>query len=145
MIEACNIPENAQQYRISNHRYLRKFSTKITNKLEALTKAYVSGDEKCNELFEEVKAYHFSIIDSLFKDHKNPIFNDVANTFVEIEWLLEEKPSDPADYLYDQIVSIGEMVSTKIIAAYFVWSWVLLLYRNNHGAGCLKGYFFDLI
>ena len=91
---------------------------KITNKLEALTKAYVSGDEKCNELFEEIKAYHFSIIDSLFEDHKNPIFNDVSNTFVEIEWLLEEKASDPADYLYDQIVSIGEMVSTKIVAAY---------------------------
>lgn len=91
---------------------------KITNKLEELTKAYINGDESCHVLFNEIKAYHFSIIDTLFKDHKNPIFNDVTNTFVEIEWLLEEEASDPADYLYDQIVSIGEMVSTKIVAAY---------------------------
>ncbi len=91
---------------------------KITNKLEELTKAYINGDEHCNAIFEEIKAYHFSIIDSLFEDHTNPVFNEVANTFVEIEWLLEEEASDPADYLYDQIVSIGEMVSTKIVAAY---------------------------
>lgn len=91
---------------------------KITNKLEELTKAYINDDESCHAIFEEIKAYHYSIINILFEDHKNPIFNDVANTFVEIEWLLEEEASDPADYLYDQIVSIGEMVSTKIIAAY---------------------------
>lgn len=91
---------------------------KITNKLEALTKAYINGDANCHKIFDEVKAYHFDIINSLFEDHKNPIFNEVANTFVEIEWLLEEEASDPADYLYDQIVSIGEMVSTKIVAAY---------------------------
>ncbi len=91
---------------------------KITNKLEDLTKAYLNGDENCHILFEEIKAYHFSIIDALFENNENPIFNEVANTFVEIEWLLEEEASDPADYLYDQIVSIGEMVSTKIVAAY---------------------------
>jgi aspartate kinase len=91
---------------------------KVTNKLEELTKAYMKGDESCHQIFEEIKAHHFSIINSLFDDHKNPIFNDVANTFVEIEWLLEEEASDPEDYLYDQIVSIGEMVSTKIVAAY---------------------------
>ncbi len=91
---------------------------KITNKLEELTKAYINGDQSCHELFEEIKAYHFSIVDALFENKENPIFNEVANTFVEIEWLLEEEASDPADYLYDQIVSIGEMVSTKIVAAY---------------------------
>lgn len=91
---------------------------KITNKLEELTKAYVNGEETCHTIFEEIKAYHFDVLNSLFEDHKNPVFNDVANTFVEIEWLLEEAASDPADYLYDQIVSIGEMVSTKIVAAY---------------------------
>lgn len=91
---------------------------KITNKLEELTKAYINGNENAHQIFEDIKAYHFSIIDSLFDDHKNPIFNEVANTFVEIEWLLEEEASDSADYLYDQIVSIGEMVSTKIVAAY---------------------------
>jgi len=91
---------------------------KMTNKLEELTWAYVSGDKKAHQLFEEIKAFHFEIITSLFEDQKNPIYDDVANTFVEIEWLLEEEANDSADYLYDQIVSIGELVSTKIVAAY---------------------------
>jgi aspartate kinase len=91
---------------------------KVTNKLEELTKAYIRGDESCHTLFEAIKAYHFEVLNELFEDHHNPVFNDVANTFVEIEWLLEEEAGDPADYLYDQIVSIGEMVSTKIVAAY---------------------------
>ncbi|MEE1944624.1 aspartate kinase [Pedobacter sp. KR3-3] len=91
---------------------------KITNKLEELTWAFVRGDENTHQLFEDIKAFHFNIINELFEDHKNPVYNDVANTFVEIEWLLEEEASDSPDYLYDQIVSIGELVSTRIVAAY---------------------------
>jgi aspartate kinase len=92
---------------------------KMTNKLEALTRAYLHGEqEETHQLFEEVKAYHFGILEKLFPDHKNPIYNDIANSFVEIDWLIEEEPDDAPDYIYDQIVSIGEIVSTKIVAAY---------------------------
>ncbi|MGF1924147.1 MAG: aspartate kinase [Bacteroidia bacterium] len=91
---------------------------KTTNRLEELTKAYINGDANSNLIFEEIKDAHFAILNKLFNDQRHPIYNDVANAFVEIEWLLEEEASDPADYLYDQIVSIGEMVSTKIVAAY---------------------------
>jgi aspartate kinase len=90
----------------------------ITNQLEALTWAFIKGEDNAHQLFEEIKAYHFGIMNALFQDVKNPVFDEVANTFVEIEWLLEEEPNDSADYLYDQIVSIGELVSTKIVAAY---------------------------
>jgi aspartate kinase len=92
---------------------------KMTNKLEALTRAYLHGEEEeTHQLFEEVKAYHFGILEKLFPDHKHPVYNDIANSFVEIDWLIEEEPDDAPDYIYDQIVSIGEIVSTKIVAAY---------------------------
>lgn len=91
---------------------------KMTNKLELLSNAYIFGQENTHDLLDEVKAYHFNILNDLFDNHNHPIFNDVANTFVEIEWLLEEEASDAPDYIYDQIVSIGEVVSTKIVAAY---------------------------
>lgn len=91
---------------------------KMTNKLEALTHAYLRGEEEVHQIFEEVKAYHFEILEKLFPDHHHPVFNDVANSFVEIDWLIEEEATDAPDYIYDQIVSIGEIVSTKIIAAY---------------------------
>jgi len=89
----------------------------VTNKLVELTKAYIRDDAQCQKLFEAIKAYHFDILRELIPDHQNPVYDEVANTFVEVEWLLEEKAGDPADYLYDQIVSIGETVSTKIVAA----------------------------
>lgn len=91
---------------------------KMTNKLEALTRSYLSNDGQAHELLEEVKAYHYHILNDLFSDHSHSVFNDIANTFVEIEWLLEEEASDAPDYIYDQIVSIGELVSTKIVTAY---------------------------
>jgi len=91
---------------------------KITNKLEELSTAYIYGQDNTYALLEEIKAYHFTILNDLFTDHNHPVFNDVANTFVEIEWLLEEEANDAPDYIYDQIVSIGEIISTKIVAAY---------------------------
>lgn len=113
-----NLAKIVQAYPKNNLLIVISAMGKMTNKLEELTWAYVRGDEQTDQLFEEIKSYHFDIISALFEDHKNPIYDDVANTFVEIEWLLEEEANDSADYLYDQIVSIGEIVSTKIVAAY---------------------------
>ena len=46
------------------------------------------------------------------------IYSIVNDTFVEIDWVLEEEPHDNYDYIYDQIVSVGELVSSKIVNAY---------------------------
>ena len=113
-----NLAKIVQSYPSNNLLIVISAMGKMTNKLEELTFAYVNGDQNTHQIFDEVKAYHFNIISTLFQDHKNPVYDDVANTFVEIEWLLEEEASDSPDYLYDQIVSIGELVSTKIVAAY---------------------------
>lgn len=91
---------------------------KTTNKLENLLNAYFYQHDDLHEIFDDIKSFHYKILDDLFTDKSHAIFNDVSNTFVEIEWIIEEEPQDEYDYLYDQIVSIGEMVSTKIISAY---------------------------
>ena len=91
---------------------------KITDKLEKLATAYVFDQDDTHELLDEVKAYHFNILNELFPDHTQPVYDEIANTFVEIEWLLEEEANDAPDYIYDQIVSIGELLSTKIVAVY---------------------------
>ena len=91
---------------------------KITDKLEQLTLSYLHGQPETHDIFEEVKAFHFNIIGDLFPDHHHQIYNEVANSFVEVEWLLEEEATDAPDYIYDQIVSIGEIISTKIVCAY---------------------------
>lgn len=90
---------------------------KTTNALERLTRAYVNADGEMQNVFDEIKTYHYTIMEELFEPY-HPVFNEVANTFVEIDWILEDEPHDDYDFIYDQIVSIGELVSTRIVAAY---------------------------
>lgn len=90
---------------------------KTTNALEKLTRAYVDGSDELDTVYNEIKDYHQQILTGLFEPG-HPVFNDVANTFVEIDWMIEDEPHDDYDFIYDQIVSIGELVSTRIVAAY---------------------------
>jgi aspartate kinase len=90
---------------------------KTTNALEKLTKAYVEQTDDMNAIYTEIKAYHHHILEGLFEP-SHSIFNEIANTFVEIDWMIEDEPHDDYDFIYDQIVSIGELVSTRIVAAY---------------------------
>ncbi|WP_282636027.1 aspartate kinase [Sphingobacterium thalpophilum] len=90
---------------------------KTTNLLEKLTKEYYNNTGLQFQTLEEAKAFHFHILQELFPTG-GTIFDEVANCFVEIEWILEEDPQDSYDYLFDQIVSMGELISTKIVAAY---------------------------
>ena len=94
---------------------------KTTNALEELNEAYMAGESRTTALFEAIKTYHWSIVTDLFPDTTHPIYDDLANTFVEIDWILEETPHPDADFNYDQLVSIGEVLSTKIVA-HFVQS-----------------------
>lgn len=89
-----------------------------TNILEKVTASYVQRKDDLSSLFKEVKENHERIMHDLFENKQHPIFDDVANAFVEIDWIIEEEPQDAYDYLYDQIVSIGELISSKIINAH---------------------------
>ena len=90
---------------------------KTTNALEKLTKAYAEQTDDIHDIYESIKQYHYDIIAELFETG-DPVFDDVANTFVEIDWMIEDEPHDDYDFIYDQIVSVGELVSTRIVAAY---------------------------
>jgi len=90
---------------------------KTTNALERLTKAYVNRTDDVHDIFDEIKQYHYQVMEQLF-DAADPVFDEVANTFVEIDWAIEDEPQDDYDFIYDQIVSVGELVSTRIVNAY---------------------------
>lgn len=91
---------------------------KTTNALELLTEAYVNRAGNTHQLFEEIRDYHEDILGELFDDPQHPVFDDIANTFIEIDWMLEDEPHPDFNFNYDQIVSVGELISTKIVSAY---------------------------
>ena len=92
---------------------------KTTNALEVLTKNYFNGDSKGIDLnFNKVKQFHFEIITDLFPDLSDAKIQEVESIFVQFESRLGHSPSLDYDFEYDQIVSFGEILSTKIISVY---------------------------
>jgi aspartate kinase len=91
---------------------------KTTNGLEKVVKAYCNKTGEATSFLQEVRAYHDTILESLFPDSNAPVYGKVNNFFVEIDWVLEEEPRS-FDFVYDQIVSIGELVSTTIVQILF--------------------------
>jgi len=91
---------------------------KTTNALETVVQSWYKHDGKCLELLNGVKDFHFQLIEELFADTKHPIYDLVNNIFVETEWALEEDPKRGYDFSYDQVVSAGELLSTRIIEAF---------------------------
>ena len=90
---------------------------KVTNMLEHVVECYFQENPDPFIALQKVKDFHFNILNDLFAP-KHSILDEVNNLFVEIEWVLEEEPNQDYAYAYDQIVSIGEFLSTKIMSAY---------------------------
>jgi len=90
---------------------------KTTNALEAVINAYYHKSGEAMELFKEVKKAHYEVVDALFPPN-HLIYTTLNDIFVEAEWVLEDEPQDHYDYIYDQVVSIGELASSAIVAAF---------------------------
>ncbi len=92
---------------------------KTTNALEKVVDAfYEKNQSQALELFEEIKQQHIQLAKEIIKEHSASCIADLNDLFTEIEWLLHDKPVRSYDYYYDQIVSIGELLSTKIISSF---------------------------
>lgn len=120
-----NVATILKQYPDQNIVVVLSAMGKTTNALERLTNAYFFSEEiktgeteNATTVLEEIKKYHFDIIEQLFSDKNHSIYNEINNAFVELDWAIEEPPTHSYDHVYDQIVSIGEIVSTKIVNAY---------------------------
>jgi aspartate kinase len=90
---------------------------KTTNALENLTHRFYYQKVDLNPFLETVKSSHYSLARELFPP-PHSIFSELDNGFLEIEWVIEEGPHTGYNFIYDQIVSIGEILSSKMVSAY---------------------------
>ena len=91
---------------------------KTTNLLEKLLNAYYNRTDEKQSTFEDLKQFHYQIINELLPQTQSHAFDEIENIFIELECLLEAEPDHSFDYHYDQIVSYGEILSTKIVSTY---------------------------
>ncbi len=90
---------------------------KTTNALQQVVQDYFDKEKDPFVKLNEVKNDHLNLVKSLFPNNRAAV-EDVMDAFVEIEWMLEDDQGDPYDYFYDQVVSVGEVVSSKIVQYY---------------------------
>jgi aspartate kinase len=91
---------------------------KTTNALEIVIKNYFDKSPALQSSVQEVKKYHNQILLDLFEDEKNAVFTDVNTLFAELNTFLSQNKSPNYNFVYDQIVSYGELISTTIISHY---------------------------
>jgi aspartate kinase len=92
---------------------------KTTNALEKVVEAFYAGKkDEALQLFEQVKQQHLTTAKYLLVTHYLSCEKHLKDFFTEIEWLLHDKPVRNFDYYYDQVVCIGELLSTSIVSHY---------------------------
>lgn len=88
-----------------------------TNGLEKVVAAHARGTGQAIALLQDIRNYHWDILQQLVPDQGHEVYALLNDLFVEIEWVLEEQPHDNYDYMYDQVVGFGELISSRIIQA----------------------------
>jgi len=96
---------------------------KTTNALEKVAEAFYAGHQaEALQLFAQIKEQHLTTAKYLLVKNYLACEAQLKDFFTEGEWLLHDKPVRDFDYYYDQVVCIGELLSTSIMSAYLAES-----------------------
>jgi aspartate kinase len=90
---------------------------KITNAFEEVVEAYFTKSDELPSKLSFIEEYHKNIMSSLF-DKEDNVFKDIDILFGELGWFLARNASQRYNYVYDQIICFGELLSTRIVSAY---------------------------
>jgi len=92
---------------------------KTTNAMELVIKNYFDKSPELQASVQEVKKYHNQILMDLFDDEYHAVFAAVNKIFSDLESFLKNNKSPNYNFVYDQVVSLGELISTTIVSHYF--------------------------
>jgi len=116
---ARNIAALLNDYRQEKVLVVISAKGKTTNALEKITEAYYKKDlGEAHRLFSLLIADHQKYATELLGKIPETLLAKMDELFTEVEWVFSEEGGKPYDYYYDQIVSVGELLSTSIIATY---------------------------
>ena len=88
---------------------------KTTNAFEKLIEAYFDDAKQLESQLNEIIDYHLGIMNEIFDHPKHDVFDQVKQRFDRLRTFLKNNKSPHYSFVYDQVVSTGELVSTTII------------------------------
>lgn len=90
---------------------------KMTNALEEVVSEYLASENPGPRL-DTIKDFHLHVMGDLFTSPEESVFQKVRNCFDELENFMQHNRSRNFDFVYDQVVIYGELLSTLIISEY---------------------------
>ncbi|SEC27059.1 aspartate kinase [Tenacibaculum sp. MAR_2009_124] len=91
---------------------------KMTNAFEVLIEAYYNKQNNLNEALTFIQEFHNNMIKDLFTEENHEVKNIVNDLFGKLSGFLINNESRKYNYVYDQIVGYGELLSTTIVSQY---------------------------
>jgi len=91
---------------------------KTTNQLEMIVETFYANKAEKFNLFHDIKTAHLQIVAGLFTAEDVDVNKDINATLNALEDYLHKEASENYDFEYDQIVSYGEILSSKIVYHY---------------------------
>lgn len=92
---------------------------KMTNAFESVVESYFKDLETSVAYqLRTIEDFHFEIIDDLEFEDSHPVRREVKELLEEVEVFMKNSGSKSYDFVYDQVVSCGELISTRICSAF---------------------------
>ncbi|WP_242092528.1 aspartate kinase [Aestuariivivens sediminicola] len=91
---------------------------KTTNALEVVINNYFNNTSQTQSALQEVKKFHNAILLELFEDERHTAYDKITTHFNELSRFLNTNKSPDYNFVYDQIIGYGELISTTIISEY---------------------------
>lgn len=104
---------------------------KTTNALELVLKQAIESKGTSMPEMQKVYEYHKQIIDEL--ELGSDVLAEIDESFLEMKDLCINQYANEYNYFYDQVVSLGEILSTKIVARYLQKIGVSAIYKDGGG------------
>ena len=87
---------------------------KSTNALEIVVNNYFNNKPELQSSILNVFNFHLEIMMDLFKKN-DPVFYETSKLFEKLKSFIKSNKSPSYSFVYDQIVSVGELISSGII------------------------------
>lgn len=91
---------------------------KTTNAIETVIKNYFENKNETQSALQDVKDFHNQILTNLFDNDRHPVFESVKLLFDELAHIIKSNKSPDYNFVYDQTIGFGELISTTIISYY---------------------------
>ncbi len=91
---------------------------KMTNALEEVVTAHLAKSDTLKDHLLTIETYHYDILKELFPNQEHAIYKAVSGLLDQLKGFLVSSKSKNHAFVYDQIVSYGELISTTIVSTF---------------------------